>query len=508
LVRLLLDITALTKDYDPSWIDDSLNPVYEAGKSVFGPGVKNQADEDVAAGELMNQIKQDANLTGNLTISDGPGFHIDTTRGESLGVHAVEFHADGLGTVLAFRPTWSSGDYDQMKMWLTKWTLSRMDAMFKHQWVDIAGLEWTDQMRSDAEGWDIFSRIGMMTLSDLLFIGPFLDKMGTLAGQKGLNPDEVKKTGYWEFTKAIAESVRLAALGPDGLAPTKNSTGEKLYLTGLSQGGSRAALVSMYFEKSFHEVYDTVTFGATGGLCFSRDLDGSDGHLLDDVDPYVMHEQIIDYVHPLDPWGNIDYDAGQVCWLGDTDLQASVEAEYCKEIYGLSAVNVVFSAGVSAYGLFKETDKLKDRCLYQTHSWMALHKFLSDNDILNTDGTTTRGCTMRDPIPKGDDRFCPSNDKNADGCDDEFSAKACLETNVWNGKCHWCPTTNLSTTDSPGYCRSPYHAYYNGCDNEWRHTYRGNMTYAGARHPNQGGLALAIVIALTLLSGGNQIGGR
>ena len=45
---------------------------------------------------------------------------------------------------------------------------------------------------------------------------------------------------------------------------------EELLLTGHSQGGARASLVSMYLKKKYGVSYNTVTFAATGDLCCLR----------------------------------------------------------------------------------------------------------------------------------------------------------------------------------------------------------------------------------------------
>jgi len=37
----------------------------------------------------------------------------------------------------------------------------------------------------------------------------------------------------------------------------------------------------------------------------------SNANLLDDVDPYNSHPQIIEYVHVLDPWGQVEEIEGE-----------------------------------------------------------------------------------------------------------------------------------------------------------------------------------------------------
>ena len=38
-----------------------------------------------------------------------------------IGPYAIEFAANGLGRVLAFRGSYSDGDFDNIKPWITEW---------------------------------------------------------------------------------------------------------------------------------------------------------------------------------------------------------------------------------------------------------------------------------------------------------------------------------------------------------------------------------------------------
>lgn len=89
-----------------------------------------------------------------------------------------------------------------------------------------------------------------------------------------------------------------------------------MILTGHSQGGTRAALVSMWRKKKFAETIPAYTFAGTGVQCAVR------GALpkaySDDVDVTVAHAQITQYVHALDPYGWIDHQppGTQICSYG------------------------------------------------------------------------------------------------------------------------------------------------------------------------------------------------
>ena len=77
-----------------------------------------------------------------------------------------------------------------------------------------------------------------------------------------------------------------------------------MVLTGHSQGGTRAQLASMYLQKEYGIQVPTVSFAATGAACMARQLFDTSGNLLQDVNPFAAHDQIVEYVRPLDPWGN------------------------------------------------------------------------------------------------------------------------------------------------------------------------------------------------------------
>jgi hypothetical protein len=68
--------------------------------------------------------------------------------------------------------------------------------------------------------------------------------------------------------------------------------GQSLLLTGHSQGGTRAALASMYLRKRTGVSYETVSFAATGAACMARRLYNTGANFLRDVNPYIRHPQI------------------------------------------------------------------------------------------------------------------------------------------------------------------------------------------------------------------------
>jgi hypothetical protein len=54
-----------------------------------------------------------------------------------------------------------------------------------------------------------------------------------------------------------------------------------------------------------------------------------------DVDPSVSQEQLSDYTHVLDPWGNgLGLDVGRTCAYGRRGITASRAYKYCRRIWG------------------------------------------------------------------------------------------------------------------------------------------------------------------------------
>lgn len=223
-----------------------------------------------------------------------------------------------------------------------------------------------------------------------------------------MDETEVISRGYWELTKYLADKV-VASL----------PAGQKLFISGHSQGGTRASLVAMYLKKSTGVAYPTVSFAGTGASCMSRLLYYSNGHLLADVDPTDSHPNIMEYTHPLDPWGNSmlgEEVAGTTCYFGTTGLRNSDGAyKYCGRVYGYTGPTLIAaSAGVIIPGGpiadAGHTNATYDfsRCRYFTHMAHAMLIQLEDPAVLSANGVTDGGCKPNTPIPANDpEDKCP-----------------------------------------------------------------------------------------------------
>ena len=83
-----------------------------------------------------------------------------------------------------------------------------------------------------------------------------------------------------------------------------NGLTDSILISGHSQGGYSASLVSMWLEKADGVKYDTTTFAGVGASCAGRArLYNSGCDLTTDVDAGVSHSQIRDYIDIFDIYG-------------------------------------------------------------------------------------------------------------------------------------------------------------------------------------------------------------
>jgi hypothetical protein len=111
------------------------------------------------------------------------------------------------------------------------------------------------------------------------------------------------------------------------------------------------------------------------------------------VDPYVFHDQIIDYVDVYDPWGNMDVDPGLTCYYGVNRERAA--HKYCKPIQGYSGALLMTANGLAgnSNSPFLEISDQFAQCRSLTHSIVVQADILlRDSTHLFEDGTTDGGC--------------------------------------------------------------------------------------------------------------------
>ena len=173
---------------------------------------------------------------------------------KKMGIACVKF-THGNDVVLLFRDTESPGDNTNIESWITA-SVADMEAeggmtqTMKHQWTEVAGLEWGEEQEERAAG-------GYGTSSNTYYKGiiqaAFFMKGGADAFEKDLaelsngdrvggdgnviklTKEQVVKQGYWPLTKQVVDQVRADL-----------PTGGRLLFSGYSQGGGRAQLAWMY----------------------------------------------------------------------------------------------------------------------------------------------------------------------------------------------------------------------------------------------------------------------
>ncbi len=261
--------------------------------SIFGQGISTYAEEVEATRAFYEAIQKelaDALSAGatskhiyrpHETQINKDGF-IDSS---SVGVAALEFQR-GSVKVLVFRGTVGAGDETNIINWLHDWILERMSARMKEIWVDEAGLEWDDTMQKRSQEGELTSS-NVICAYNYMYSTP--SQKLAASSNVSLTPEQAASTGYWEITKAITSKTYEEA----------KVAGDELIISGHSQGGTRAALASMFLHKSKGLRLQTVTFASTGPQCFARQL-YSNSNMLADVDPFQQHPQITEYVVSFD----------------------------------------------------------------------------------------------------------------------------------------------------------------------------------------------------------------
>lgn len=431
-------------------------PILAAGDSRNDPSITSLEDDMAADRAVYDAIIHDLEDAQDEFELSNANFTHDVTSSNSTGVHAMEFFRQGFGTVLVFRGTTTSADTASFLLWTTDWILTRMPAQLKYQWINVAGQEWTEEMsRREDMHFDVLSRSAFAGAT-AVFSRSFLnDLVGHSQAHEEMDEEEVARTAYWEFTKAIAESVR------DSVSANAHTP---LHLSGHSQGGMRAALVSMYYEKKYNETVEAITFSGIGTSCLAR---GSGevglgltwhGDLTADVDPFIHHPQITDYTHVLDPLGFMDYDAGTQCILGTSDIADSGARRWCEGVIGY-APSTFFTAGALGRD---DIDLSLKQCAYNVHNREAVFQMLNNDNYLFEDGTTDGGCARSGPISRDDPRSLCNTGAGlleVDGCNDQRSCEACAmssSADLVGFQCFWCA--------SSGTCHSRGVTLLSSCD--------------------------------------------
>jgi len=361
--------------------------VFEGGDGRYVPS--DSESESAVRLEIYNNVTKDLNVQGEWNVSISPDQEV--INHDSCGVVMGEFYSMDM-TVLVFRGSIGFCDNHNMNTWVRNWFLNKMGPVYYDLWESL-GLEITSAMKKRSESDDTFYRFLLRYGTDSITKKTFPNTLRSEGAD--LTVSQIRETGYWELTKEMVRQI----------LPSDRDTSleEQIYLTGHSQGGTRAQLVAMWLEKEDGVQYPTYTFGAPGTQCFTRRTTFG-GDFLDDVDPYSAHDNVINYVDAIDPYGNMDYDTGgKDCTFMTSDLKDTMHAKYCAPIVGVSGAHLVLAADYD-----HDVAAHFSACRYWTHSIWSYLADLKNENYLFEDGTTDGGCMTSTIIPEDDpEGLCP-----------------------------------------------------------------------------------------------------
>lgn len=391
-----------------SYLPETLAPAQEVGDLKFNTSsfeadlVAHKALSAAIAAEL-NETTDSGVATAKFRYAPGA-----TARAVN-GLAAIEYQRNGV-RVIVFRGSWSPGDFANMELWITDWILEKMTDKYRTMWADAGLGAYTAEMELRATEGDTVARTGIRLgkwagdygitgvtsqekLAEVVADGQEAGDP-TVSGIK-FNEDIAEDYGYWPLTRHFVDSF------------AADATTDNLLLTGHSQGGSRAQLASMYLQKRYGKTINGVTFSATGAGCFPQLL-WSGKNYLDDVDPLVVHEQLTDYSHPLDPWGTgLGEDVGKEClYVTSPKLEETAGYRWCSKIWGYTGPALIWANAGFSDADIKNNFKI---CRYFTHFMPSVYADVSANGVFGDDGTPLQGTCFPAKIPTK----CPTGD--ADG---------------------------------------------------------------------------------------------
>lgn len=153
--------------------------------------------------------------------------------------------------MIVFRGSYSSGDFDNIVKWIKDWILDRMEKRVKDSYTDM-GYELTSEQEARSGG-DVQSRCALRA-GTAVFTQMHNTDLANSAD--GVSKNDINKWGYWPITKMMVRQV----------LPADRDQGAEgdIYITGHSQGGARASLVSMWLEKEDGSKYRTYAMSPVG----------------------------------------------------------------------------------------------------------------------------------------------------------------------------------------------------------------------------------------------------
>eukprot|EP00756_Hemistasia_phaeocysticola_P007050 Hpha_TRINITY_DN14106_c0_g1::TRINITY_DN14106_c0_g1_i1::g.10554::m.10554 len=346
----------------------ALNYTYD-----FGVAIHNEA---TAAGTLTHKYDP---------VPTNPSASPPNKKGgayDETGLAAIEF-VNGNNHFLVFRGSYSPGEYENIRMWMTEYAAQKMLVKMERSWSADAGFQWTDE-QTNKTGNPEMTRF-YYCLATGTFQANWKAAAAELAAKSTLSSESAFKMGTWELSKRMFEQVRSSL--PNGAS---------LYLSGHSQGGGRAELLSMWQKKTHNRRVAGVTFASAGaGACTPRGMALTGTSLLSEMDPTVHHEQLVDYVHPLDPWGNnLEEKVGTTRFISAKGDKTDSGYLRCLPLYGKNPLGEILLSST-----------VLNTCLKETHNINYMIVRLSTAGIVYSNGTTIGGQTYKSTLPNS---LCPS----------------------------------------------------------------------------------------------------
>eukprot|EP00397_Hematodinium_sp_SG-2012_P000106 GEMP01000106.1.p1 GENE.GEMP01000106.1~~GEMP01000106.1.p1 ORF type:complete len:3173 (-),score=710.97 GEMP01000106.1:454-9972(-) len=314
-------------------------------------------------------------------------FHPQSGVATNFGIGATKYE-DADRRVIVFHGVESEASYHDMMLTTQSWFMNKMQPDMKTAWLTNVGALPNATASRELED-DMIPRVAILAGGWSLMVRKASREWDEL--DRNVDWKSLLRNGYWSTVKAMVR---------EWMPAGRDIANEKTTIfTGHSQGGKYAQMVSMWLEKIDGKLYDAYSFNAPGVQCavrYDNIIDYSD-----DMDVTISHSQIWQYVHVLDPIGNLDFTAGKVCKYGTTDLQTSPETQtqhFCGRIIGYPGSKFVFTS---------EVWKIFQQCLYFTHTVDSASAWLRMDSVLATNGDTDGGCSDSIIVPQDPASFCP-----------------------------------------------------------------------------------------------------
>lgn len=273
---------------------------------------------------------------------------------DSIGVQIVIYtHATLDLAVLVFRGTFSDLDNINNAVWVRDYMIHELPQKSEELWVQFNNTDVPD--RSTFKSY--YYQLGF----DLVYPGKQRDFISKLSDSSDIDKDILKNQGYFAIARIMVDSI----------VPELESQNKTIHITGHSQGGATAELVSMYLYTQSGAKYETIIFAGVGSRCIAHKF-ADEVEIKYDLTDYPW---ITSYTDPYDFVGAIGYTPGKICFV----TPPSDAVELCRPVVGLG-VELMVSGDVWR------------NCRVVTHSIYHYYAALMRDDVINENGTTALGC--------------------------------------------------------------------------------------------------------------------